>query len=170
MIGVLIAVIVIEKQLPPGLRIVNEYKHPDRFIAERAYNILKNLTALGPRVAGSYANEVLAVNLLKHEIETIIASAKDNNVIQLDIQKASGAFKLEFLDGMTNVYHNLQNVVVKIGSRIDSPHSLLVNCHFDTVANSPGNLLFILGKHLNFRVFTYLHWNLHRIFIFLTLS
>lgn len=138
MIGVLIAVIVIEKQLPPGLRIVNEYKHPDRFIAERAYNILKNLTALGPRVAGSYANEVLAVNLLKHEIETIIASAKDNNVIQLDIQKASGAFKLEFLDGMTNVYHNLQNVVVKIGSRIDSPHSLLVNCHFDTVANSPG--------------------------------
>ncbi|KAF5299923.1 hypothetical protein FQR65_LT09318 [Abscondita terminalis] len=138
MIGVLIAVIVIERQLPPGIKISDKHKHLDRFIAERAYNSLKNLTALGPRVAGSYANEVLAVNFLKKEIENIIANAKDNNVIQLDVQKASGAFQLAFLDGMTNVYRNMQNIVVRIGSRINSPHSLLINCHFDTVTQSPG--------------------------------
>ncbi|KAK4885667.1 hypothetical protein RN001_001938 [Aquatica leii] len=138
MIGVLIAVIVIERQLPPGLKISDQHKYPDRFIAERAYNTLKNLTALGPRVAGSYTNEVLAVNVLKKEIQHIIKNAKDNNVIQLDIQKASGAFQLAFLDGMTNVYKNMQNIVVRIGSRINSPHSLLLNCHFDTVSQSPG--------------------------------
>uniref|UniRef100_A0A1Y1MFR8 FXNA-like protease n=1 Tax=Photinus pyralis TaxID=7054 RepID=A0A1Y1MFR8_PHOPY len=136
--AVLITVIIIEKQLPPGIKIAEEHKYPDRFISERAYNLLKNLTALGPRVAGSYANEVLAVNLLKREIETIIANAKENNVIQLDVQMASGAFNLAFLDGMTNVYRNMQNIIVRVGSRINSPNSLLLNCHFDTVSQSPG--------------------------------
>lgn len=143
MIIVLISAIIIEKQLPVGLKIVDEQEHPDRFISERAYNILKNLTALGPRPAGSYANEILAVSLLKKEIEDVIKNAKEQNVIQLDIQKASGAFQLEFLDGMTNVYRNMQNLVVKIGSRINSPHSLLLNCHFDTVAHSPGKRLYL---------------------------
>ncbi|KAL3286357.1 hypothetical protein HHI36_000864 [Cryptolaemus montrouzieri] len=39
---------------------------------------------------------------------------------------------------MTNVYRDMQNVIVKVGSLIKSPHSLLINCHFDTVMNSPG--------------------------------
>ncbi|KAI4469139.1 metallopeptidase m28 family member [Holotrichia oblita] len=132
------AVIVIEKQLPPGLKVIDEHKHPDRFIAERAYDHLRNLTSLGPRVAGSYINEVLTVNLLRKEIETIIKNAKKKHVIELDIQKVSGSFALEFLDGMTNVYNGLQNVVVRVGSHINSPHSLLINCHFDTVVDSPG--------------------------------
>lgn len=138
MFVVLISVIIIEKQLPPGIKISEEHKYPDRFISERAYNILKNLTALGPRVAGSYVNEVLAVNLLKNEIEKIITNAKENNVIQLDVQRASGAFNLAFLDGMTNVYRNMQNIIVRVGSRINSSNSLLINCHFDTVSQSPG--------------------------------
>lgn len=132
------AVIVIEKQLPPALKIIDEQKYPDRFIAERAYDHLRNLTSLGPRVAGSYVNEVLTVNLLRKEIETIITNAKKKHVIELDIQKVSGSFALEFLDGMTNVYNGLQNVVVRVGSHVNSPHSLLINCHFDTVVDSPG--------------------------------
>ncbi|CAH1280027.1 unnamed protein product [Diabrotica balteata] len=131
-------VIFIEKQLPLALKIEDEHKHTDTFIAERAYNVLKNLTKIGPRIAGSYENEVLAVNVLKHEIDSIIQNANENHVIELDIQKASGAFNLEFLDGMTNVYQDVQNVVVKIGSKINSPHSLLINCHFDSVFDSPG--------------------------------
>ncbi|KAK9707901.1 Peptidase family M28 [Popillia japonica] len=111
------AVIVIEKQLPPALKIIDEQKYPDRFIAERAYDHLRNLTSLGPRVAGSYVNEVLTVNLLRKEIETIITNAKKKHVIELDIQK---------------------NVVVRVGSHVNSPHSLLINCHFDTVVDSPG--------------------------------
>lgn len=131
-------VILVERRLPPGLKIADEEKNPDRFIAERAYNILKNLTSLGPRIAGSYTNDVLAVNLLKQEIDFIIKEAKDIHVIEVDVQKVNGSFNLEFLDGLTNVYKDLINVVVKIGSKINSPHSLLVNCHFDTVVESPG--------------------------------
>lgn len=134
------AVIVIEKQLPPGLKIDEEHKYPERFIAERAYNHLKNLTSLGPRIAGSHVNEVLTINLLKKEIQTIINKAKKNKVLQMDVQKVSGSFALEFLDGMTNVYEGLQNVVVRVGSHVNSSHSLLINCHFDTVVDSPGEL------------------------------
>lgn len=137
------SVILVERRLPPGLKIGDEEKYPDRFIAERAYNILKNLTSLGPRIAGSYTNDVLAVNLLKQEIDFIIKEAKDIHVIEVDVQKVNGSFNLEFLDGLTNVYRDLINVVVKIGSRINSPHSLLVNCHFDTVVESPGEIFIV---------------------------
>ncbi|CAH0550191.1 unnamed protein product [Brassicogethes aeneus] len=138
MVAVFAAVIIIEKQLPLGLKIVDETKHKDRFVAERAHNILNKLTKIGPRVAGSPQNEIQAVNLLKDEINRVIREKNGNHVIELDVQKASGAFNLEFLDGMTNVYQDLQNVVVKVGSKINSSHSLLINCHFDTVVDSLG--------------------------------
>lgn len=132
------AVIVIEKQLPVGLKIADEQKHSGRFIAERAHNYLKKITALGPRVAGSHANEVLAVNLLTKDIGDIMKGAAPNNILEFDLQTVSGEFPLEFLDGMTNVYRGLQNIIVKIGSHIKSPHSLLINCHFDSYIESPG--------------------------------
>ncbi|KAL1493675.1 hypothetical protein ABEB36_009373 [Hypothenemus hampei] len=131
-------VIIIEKQLPKGLIIAEEDQYPNRFIAERAYSILENLTRIGPRTAGSYENEVLAVKLITLEIDEIIKKSHPNHVVEVDIQRASGAFNLAFLDGMTNVYQNVQNIVVKVGSKIDSPHSLLINCHFDSVLDSPG--------------------------------
>lgn len=139
-------VIIIEKQLPPGLKINDEKQNPNRFIAERAYGHLKNLTSLGSRIVGSYENEVLAVDLLKKEINTIINDAKEHNLIELDVQKVSGSFALQFLDGMTNAYQDLQNVVVKVGSKIQSKHSLLINCHFDTVVDSPGKFFYFFFK------------------------
>lgn len=141
---IFLAVIVVEKQLPPPVKISDQRKYPDRFIAERAYNTLQNLTALGPRIAGSYENDVLAVNLLKGFIQDIIDNAKGHHVIEMDIQKVSGSFNLEFLDGLTNVYADSINVVVKIGSKINSAHSLLINCHFDTVVESPGKQFCLL--------------------------
>lgn len=144
MLVVFSLVIIIEKQLPTGYKLQDEAKYPDSFIAERAYNILKNLTEIGPRIAGSYENEVLAINVLKQEIDAIIKEAHETHIIEVDIQKASGAFNLEFLDGMTNVYQDVQNVVVKVGSRINSPHSLLINCHFDSVVDSPGEFFCLL--------------------------
>lgn len=137
-LSVFIAVIVIERKLPPGLKIHDVRRHPDRFIAERAMNYLHNLTKLGPRIAGSRVNEIDAVHLLVTEIKQIISRAKSVHVIELDVQKASGAYSLEFLDGMTVMYHDMQNVVVKVGSRMNSPYSLLINCHFDSVTDSPG--------------------------------
>lgn len=113
-------------------------ENPNRFIAERAYNFLVKLTDLGPRPTGSHANEVLAVKLLSDEINLIAKQAKPVHKVALDIQKTSGSFPLGFLDGMSSVYKNVQNVVVKLSSRTESAHSLLINCHFDTVPDSPG--------------------------------
>lgn len=131
-------IVYVEKQLPTPLMVEDEASNPGKFIAERAKNTLVNLTNIGPRVTGSYENEVLAVNFLKNTIESIIGQAKPMHKIELDFQKISGSFPLTFLDGMTHVYHDVQNVVVKIGSQKGSEHSILMNCHFDTVSDSPG--------------------------------
>lgn len=137
----------VEKQLPQPLMIDDEASNQGKFIAERAKNMLVNLTSIGPRVTGSYENEVLAVRFLKYTIESIMQSAKPVHKIEVDFQKISGSFPLTFLDGMTHVYHDVQNVVVKIGSHMGSDHSILMNCHFDTVSDSPGESLSVLEKN-----------------------
>lgn len=131
-------IVYMEKQLPQPFMVEDEASNPGKFIAERAKNMLVNLTNIGPRVTGSYENEVLAVKFLKSTIENIIGSAQPIHKIELDFQKISGSFPLTFLDGMTHVYHDVQNVIVKIGSHKGSDHSILMNCHFDTVSDSPG--------------------------------
>lgn len=128
----------LEKNLPVPVTMYDEHKYSNRFVAERARNHLVNLTSMGPRPVGSNANEILAVELLLSEIKTIIKEAQPENKIEWDLQRVSGAFSLQFLDGMTNVYRNVQNIVVKIGPIKTSRHSLLINCHFDSVMDSPG--------------------------------
>lgn len=123
---------------PIPLMLKDIERHPNEFIAERAMDRLVKLTDIGPRVAGSYENEVLAVDLLKKEINKIIEQSNPVQTIELDVQKYSGSFPLRFLDGLTNVYKNVQDVIVKLGSKENSPHSLLMNCHFDSVPDSPG--------------------------------
>lgn len=125
-------------QHPAPLMFEDIRNNPDKFIAERAMNRLTQLTDLGPRVAGSYENEVLAVEVLRSNIKEIVKEANPIHDIRLDIQKYSGSFPLSFLDGLTNVYKNVQNVIVKFGPKTESPHSLLINCHFDSVPDSPG--------------------------------
>lgn len=139
MVAIYLTVIIIERKLPPGLKISEEYMYPNRFIAERAFNNLVNLTKNGPRVAGSYENEVLAVKYLVDEVKNVIKNANKKHFIEYNVQRSSGAFPLPFLDGMTNVYRDVQNVAVKISSNHHSNFSLLLNCHFDTVSDSPGN-------------------------------
>uniref|UniRef100_A0A8D8VNW2 FXNA-like protease n=1 Tax=Cacopsylla melanoneura TaxID=428564 RepID=A0A8D8VNW2_9HEMI len=132
-------VMLVERQLPRPLTIQDEPRHPGRFIAERVYNHLVNLTSLGPRPVGSFENEVLAVNFLRKEINNVIQQSDPKvHQIRLDTQTVSGAFPLTFLDRMTNIYRNVQNVIVRVGPVVESAHSLLVNCHFDTVPDSPG--------------------------------
>ncbi|XP_035742649.1 endoplasmic reticulum metallopeptidase 1-like isoform X1 [Vespa mandarinia] len=131
-------IIAFEKNLPEACMIENEELYPGRFIAERARNHIINLTSIGPRIVGSYENEVLAVKYLTIAINEIVNKAHENHKITLDITKHSGSFPLKFLDGMTNVYRNVQNVIVKIGPHNPVKHSLLMNCHFDTFPESPG--------------------------------
>ncbi|KAH9641851.1 hypothetical protein HF086_014661 [Spodoptera exigua] len=137
---------------------------PERFHGLTAHRHLTNLTAIGPRVrllrlceerpvpgvtalsvllqvAGSYENEVLAVGVLVAAVKDIAAHASPHNRLELDVQTASGAFALSFMDGMNNVYRDVQNVVVRVrgaGGRPAGRSALLLNCHFDTVPDSPG--------------------------------
>lgn len=147
MVIVYVIIVFMEKRLPTPLTIKDESTNQDRFIAERARNYLLNLTKLGPRPVGSFENEVLAINFFVKEINSIINNANRLHRITYDLQKVSGSFPLTFLDGMTNIYKDVQNVIVKIGPIKESVHSLLVNCHFDTVVDSPG---WLLHQCLNF--------------------
>ncbi|EZA53278.1 Endoplasmic reticulum metallopeptidase [Ooceraea biroi] len=131
-------IIVLEKNLPEPITIDTEGLHPGRFVAEHARNHIVNLTSIGPRIAGSYENEILAIRFLTTTINNVIGAAHENHKIVLDITKHSGAFPLKFLDGMTNVYRNVQNVIVKVGPHRPMLHSLLLNCHFDSFLESPG--------------------------------
>lgn len=137
-LSVSLIVIVLEKNLPEPRLIESEGLYPGSFVAERARDHVVNLTSIGPRVAGSYENEVLAVKFLMSVIDRIVKEASENHKILVDVTRHSGAFPLTFLDGMTNVYRNVQNVIVKVGPHRPSKNSLLLNCHFDTFMESPG--------------------------------
>lgn len=136
---------ILEKELPDPVTISNEHNYPDRFVAERAKNNLVNLTSMGSRHVGSHENEILAVKILLDEIKTVTELAHSSHKLEWDLQRVSGSFSLQFLDGMTNVYRNVQNIVVRIGPVQTSRHSLLINCHFDSVMDSPGNFINFLS-------------------------
>jgi hypothetical protein len=138
---------IVEKKLPESVTISNEHKYPNRFVAERARNHLVNLTSIGPRPVGSKENELHAVKLIVDEVKIITKNAQSSHFIEWDLQRVSGSFSLQFLDGMTNVYRNVQNVIVKIGPVKTSRHSLLINCHFDSVVDSPGNFKIFFNNY-----------------------
>lgn len=50
---------------------------------------------------------------------------------------------------MTSVYRNIQNVIVKLAGESDGNgnHSLLLNCHYDSVPGSPGKILLLKIKN-----------------------
>ncbi|KAJ4449773.1 hypothetical protein ANN_01177 [Periplaneta americana] len=148
--GVFVTIVLLERKLPVPLKEADAPSNPGYFIAERAMKHLMRLTDIGPRTAGSYENEVLAIKFFSEEIGAIANRAKQIHKVQVDVQKTSGAFPLHFLDGMTNVYKNVQNVIVRVSARhAESVHSLLVNCHFDTVSGSPDILLYDTSKTLS---------------------
>ncbi|XP_026321103.1 endoplasmic reticulum metallopeptidase 1-like [Hyposmocoma kahamanoa] len=117
-----------------------------RFIADIAHEHLVNLTSIGPRVAGSYENEVLAVNVLMRALQEMQQQVSPHNRIEIDLHTASGGFALSFFDGMNNAYRDVQSVVARVSAKGVDPsrpsgrprRALLLNCHFDTVPDSPG--------------------------------
>ncbi len=112
---------------------------PGDFVEERARKYLKDLTSMGPRTVGSVQNEKLAVDYLTRQLEKIKANSKSQHDVQIDVQRVSGTFTLGFIGGFNSIYENVNNIIVKLSPRAGSKHSLLVNCHYDSVAESPGN-------------------------------
>lgn len=131
-----------DHRLPAPILLKDASSHPGAFIGERAYKHLERLTSIGPRVAGSYENEIRTVDLLMREIGFIKQFANAAHKITMDIQKPSGVMT-PMTDGIDHntIYHALANVVVKIEDKNSShvnAESLLVNAHFDSVFGSPG--------------------------------
>ena len=126
-------------RLPPALTVGDLERTPNAFIAERAWASLKTLNDLGPKPTGSQANEVLAYEFLLQEVQRINASKHDSQQLEVDSQTVTGAFSISLLNqSMTSVYRNVQNLVVRLVGSDVHQHALLLNCHFDTVASSPG--------------------------------
>lgn len=112
------------------------------FVEKRARKHLDEITHLGPRVAGSDNSEAAADYILG-EIAKIKSVANKVHKLEVDVQMVSGTFIMDFqsigIGKYPSVYENQKNVVVRIGPE-ELTHSLLVNCHFDTVVDSPGEI------------------------------
>lgn len=118
------------------------------FSVSAARKHLQDLVALGPRVAGTYVNEVQTVELLKTKLKAIQQQAPSHVKVEIDEQYPSGELYLGFLNGITNIYKNVSNVIVRISwPEVEAEHgqssaimdqATLVNAHFDSAPGSPG--------------------------------
>uniref|UniRef100_A0AAZ3Q096 Endoplasmic reticulum metallopeptidase 1 n=1 Tax=Oncorhynchus tshawytscha TaxID=74940 RepID=A0AAZ3Q096_ONCTS len=100
---------------------------------------LERITSVGPRPTGSPENEILTVNFLLEQIEHIKAdSASGPNSVTVDVQRPTGSFSIDFLGGFTSYYDRVSNIAVRLEPKAGAQHLMLANCHFDSVANSPG--------------------------------
>ncbi|XP_046366500.2 endoplasmic reticulum metallopeptidase 1-like [Haliotis rufescens] len=115
--------------------------HSDQhFTEERARKHLDDITGFGPRVAGSYAN-IQAEKYIFSELNKINQVRNHVHDIQVDIQNVTGSFVLDFIGvgEFTSVYSNLRNVIAMLSpAEKIGDHSILINCHYDTVTDSPG--------------------------------
>ncbi|GAB6026090.1 hypothetical protein CHUAL_012293 [Chamberlinius hualienensis] len=123
---------------PVNLTLADVSANPHTFIEERARAHLKLLTSFGPRPTGSYENEVLAVDYIVRQAEFVKQRVKKHHTVEIDVQKVSGTFNLDFQDGFTSYYDRVQNVIVKLEPANGANHSVMVNCHYDSVPGSPG--------------------------------
>uniref|UniRef100_Q3UVK0-2 Isoform 2 of Endoplasmic reticulum metallopeptidase 1 n=1 Tax=Mus musculus TaxID=10090 RepID=Q3UVK0-2 len=114
------------------------------FDARQARDYLEHITAIGPRTTGSTENEILTVQYLLEQIKLIEAQSNSLHSISVDIQRPTGSFSIDFLGGFTSYYDNITNVVVKLEPRDGAESAILANCHFDSVANSPGRYLYLV--------------------------
>ncbi|XP_036289899.1 endoplasmic reticulum metallopeptidase 1 isoform X2 [Pipistrellus kuhlii] len=112
--------------------------HPREFDARQARDHLEHITSIGPRTTGSPENEILTVRYLLEQIKLIEVQSNSLHKISVDVQRPTGSFSIDFLGGFTSYYDNITNVVVKLEPREGAQHAVLANCHFDSVANSPG--------------------------------
>uniref|UniRef100_A0AAZ3RSJ5 Endoplasmic reticulum metallopeptidase 1 n=1 Tax=Oncorhynchus tshawytscha TaxID=74940 RepID=A0AAZ3RSJ5_ONCTS len=114
-------------------------KSTGEFNAIRARKHLERITSVGPRPTGSPENEILTVNFLLEQIEHIKAdSASGPNSVTVDVQRPTGSFSIDFLGGFTSYYDRVSNIAVRLEPKAGAQHLMLANCHFDSVANSPG--------------------------------
>uniref|UniRef100_H3CUG4 Endoplasmic reticulum metallopeptidase 1 n=1 Tax=Tetraodon nigroviridis TaxID=99883 RepID=H3CUG4_TETNG len=108
------------------------------FNALTARRHLERITSVGPRPVGSQENEVLTVYLLEQIQHIQVETAAGPHQLTVDVQRPTGSFSIDFLGGFTSFYDRVTNIAVRLEPKGGARHLMLANCHFDTVANSPG--------------------------------
>ena len=82
---------------------------------------------------------MLTVGYLLEQIEHIqVETAAGPHQLTVDVQRPTGSFSIDFLGGFTSFYDRVTNIAVRLEPKGGAEHLMLANCHFDTVANSPG--------------------------------
>ena len=110
-----------------------------QFVEERARKTLNELSAFGARPVGSKANEELTVDYLVNEVTQLRRQMNvDQHSLNVDVQRVSGSFSLEYRGHQVNCYDNVNNVIVKLCPKHGSNDSLLINCHYDSAINATG--------------------------------
>lgn len=127
-----------KKTTPDGPGLFN-----DVFEEETARKHLDALVSFGQRTVGSYANEKLAKDYILGELYKIQKyTVSTAHILQVDEHNVSGQFSMKLKSDFLSVYRNLKNLVAKLDpvSKFEdaTENSVLVNCHYDSVAGSPG--------------------------------
>ncbi|EDV36214.1 uncharacterized protein Dana_GF12847 [Drosophila ananassae] len=138
-VGIFYAVVIpLYNYLPDRVTFSEESWKPGQFVGERAQKQLYVYDRIGPKVTGSYANEITTVEFLVNEVEKVRAEMQtDLYELEVDVQSPTGSYV--FVD-MVNMYQGIHNVVVKLSPK-GSPSQayLLLNSHFDSKPTSPGS-------------------------------
>ncbi|GLE05600.1 hypothetical protein PINS_up014632 [Pythium insidiosum] len=110
----------------------------DVFSEARSRAVLETIMSFGYRPVGSKANDVLTPEYLLSQINDIKANAAADARIEIDVQRPTGAFGLNFLEQFQNIYANVTNIVVRVSmptsdGREDAngTDALLISSHYD---------------------------------------
>ena len=111
---------------------------PTEWNTTYAKAVLTDLTAEGPRLAGSARSDRVR-QYLTAEFKAIGEIAKAHGAkLEVDHAMGSGAFYTDFIEGFTNVYHNISSVVARLSWPQSRRDAVLVNAHYDSFPGSPG--------------------------------
>ncbi|OWZ00919.1 Endoplasmic reticulum metallopeptidase [Phytophthora megakarya] len=105
------------------------------FSEARARIVLEKIMSFGYRPVGTKANEELTPYYLLQQIEEIKAAKPDRVSVEVDVQRPSGAFGLDFIAQFQNIYANVTNILVKVSPPDATPealnNSLMISSHYD---------------------------------------
>ncbi|POM58399.1 Endoplasmic reticulum metallopeptidase [Phytophthora palmivora] len=108
---------------------------PTEFSEARARVVLEKIMSFGYRPVGTKANEELTPNYLLQQIEEIKATKPERVSVDVDVQRPSGAFGLDFIAQFQNIYANVTNILVKVSPPDATPealnNSLMISSHYD---------------------------------------
>lgn len=116
---------------------------PAEYSEVRAREHLYAMSANGIRNTGEAANEVYAARYIVSQLSRIRSELKPGFVLDIDIQRPSGCFDLDFLGGFTSSYQNVTNILARL--HYVGPHdktnrtdvAFLISAHFDSAFSSP---------------------------------